>query len=490
MAILVVVTALVTTGAVFFVMLRGPAPQEPKHDAITASPKAHWIASECEPSLARAALALAEKRRAVCGHVRAPETKNSRRSVEIAVVRLILENPTKVPLLFVAGGPGDAFSYKLEERLKYFTPLAAGREIVVIDQRGTGQSRPLLECTSTPKSQADLARCFTEWSADVDLGSFNTIQSAADLALVLENQELEKVAVYGVSYGTHLALTFAQDYPARVEALLLDSPISRKQDVLAQAAEMAQAGFQKIVAACRDNEACARRFEISLESISEVALQMNERSADSGTDWVYALSKLSLSPKVPGLVPLLVEQAKSGDVSLMNKLREGFSGYSSSLGLHLSIQCAEFLATTSVAKIKARETAVKEPFREAFSALAYGEQCRTWRVPAEPPPQIRERLTVPTLILSGAHDPVTPPEYGQEVLQELAEGHQIVIQSVSHAAALSDCGAQVGALFFDEGLLALRGRLPACVGAPLGFFESPPDAEQVAQMVHDIRYRL
>src|SRR5690606_10521263 len=168
-AILMAVTALVITGAVFFVMHHEPSPQKPMHVNKDELPEAGWQDFPCEPLLIQAAEALTEKRRALCGHIVVPEGTNSRRHVEIAAVRLIPENPTNAPLLFIAGGPGDAFSYRLEERLRYFTPLARGREILVVDQRGTGQSRPLLECTPAPKSSADLTRCFTEWSADVAL---------------------------------------------------------------------------------------------------------------------------------------------------------------------------------------------------------------------------------------------------------------------------------------------------------------------------------
>src|SRR5690606_21070336 len=113
-----------------------------------------------------------------------------------------------------------------------------------------------------------------------------------------------------------------------------------------------------------------------------------------------------------------------------------------------------------------------------------------WRVPAQSLPQHSEKLKVPTLVLSGYLDPVTPPEYGQDVAENLATSRHVVIQSATHAAALSGCGGEVGALFFGKGLSALEENPPACIEAALRFCESPPKREVVSQMVHHIRYRL
>jgi pimeloyl-ACP methyl ester carboxylesterase len=487
-------TALVITGAVFVYFAKSESESVPSSIPREPQPQTDaWVELPCPKELLKLAQVPAHKRKAQCGRLSVPEAEGeTRRTVEIGVVRLTpRDGAAKKPLLFLAGGPGDAFSYYLEKRLPAFGALAKGREILIVDQRGTGQGKPLLKCKRELKTREQLDSCFREWRADLDPGSFNTVQSARDLARVLDYHKIDKVAVYGVSYGTRLALAFSELYPARSERVLLDSPVAYV-DVLSDAAKNAQAALTRVLSACHDEARCKAAFPTSFDGLITLVEAMDREgdgsaASNSGNDFLYALSKLSLHPGVLPYVPYLIERARQGDQELPNKLREASSSYQSSLGLHLSVQCAEFFAHTSPAAIRKGEEGVNPAFRRAFSTASYEDQCADWAVPPLPPPRAPENLDVPVLVVSGAFDPVTPPEYGALLQKALPRSRHVTIRSVAHGAVLSACGALVGSGFMEGGLDA---SLPSCVDAKLTFETGPPDETRLQQILHEIRYRL
>lgn len=481
-------TALVISGAVFY-FLKSEVDPVPDSSPLEPAPsKEAWGQLPCPEGLTRLAQAPAHKRDAQCGRLSVPEVEgDARRSVEIGVVRLRLrDGAAKNPLVFLAGGPGDAFSHHLDKRLPAFGALAKGREILIVDQRGTGQGKPLLECKREPKTREELERCFREWRAELDLGSFNTTQSARDLARVLEHHRIDKVAVYGVSYGTRLALAFSELYPERTERVLLDSPVAYV-DVLSEAAKDAQTALTRVLIACHKEPRCSAAFPTSFDGLVALVEAMDQEEASAGNNFLYSLSKFALHPGVLPYVPYLIERARQGDQVMLNKLRAASSSYRSSFGLHLSVQCAEFFAHTTPATIRAAENEVSPVFRRAFSTVSYEEQCAGWAVPPLPRPRAPQKLDVPVLVMSGGFDPVTPPEYGALVQKDLPRSRHVTIQSVAHGAALSSCGALVGSGFMDGGLDA---GLPPCVDEGLVFETGAPDETRLQQIIHEVRYRL
>lgn len=481
-------TALVITGAVFFFLWGGSEPPASPARPNVVAEKELWTEVPCPIRLARLAASPAHKRKAQCGRLTVPESEGEdRRTVEVGVVRLMpVEENRKKPLLFLAGGPGDAFSHDLERRLPSFGALAKSREILIVDQRGTGQGRPLLQCKRDIKTREQLDGCYREWRADLDPGTFSTRQSARDLALVLEHHKIDQVAIYAVSYGTRLALAFAELFPRRIERILLDSPVAYV-DVLSEAAQNAETALKEVIESCQKDESCKSTFPLSFDDLVSVVEAMDKKDAGSGNDFLYALSKLALHEGVLPYVPYLIDRAGRGDFQLFNQMRDGFSTYQSSFGLHLSVQCAEFFAHTTKEAISAGEEKVSPVFRRAFSTASYDDQCSGWAVAPLPEPRAPEDLHVPVLVVSGAFDPVTPPAYGAAVKSALPRSRHVTIRSVAHGAVQGSCGALVGSGFMEGGLDAA---LPTCVEDKLVFETQPPDATRLQQIVHQIRYRL
>ncbi len=482
-------TALVLTGAVFFAFRSTPdaAPAQASKSATPPS-KEPWTDEPCPPNLVTVVESRAHQRTPKCGKLWVPELDDSRRSIEVGVVRLIpKDGGSRSPLLLLPGGPGDAFSPDLHKRLPIFAPLAAGREILIVDQRGTGSSKPLLDCKRSLKTQEHLESCFREWRADLDPDAFNTSQSARDVARVLEYHGIEKVAVYAVSYGTRLAVEFAKLFPNKIERLLLDSPVPYETDVLAHAAKNAQEAFSKILAACQGDESCASAFPADLERLVGIVEEMDKKRAGTGTDFLHDLSKLALHPAVIPYVPLIVAQAGRGETALLDELRKGFSEAISPLGLHLSVQCAELFAHTTPSDIERVELTLAPPFRRAFSVTSYEQQCKGWAVASRPKLKPPSDLQVPVLVVSGALDPATPPEYGASVQQDFPLSRHVVVQSVAHGAVLSSCGALVGRGFLEGGL---DSALPKCVEEKVKFEQVAPDKTRISEIIHQVRYRL
>src|SRR5690606_28591928 len=206
---LVAASALVGTGAVFL-FPKGRAVD--KADSPGDDPRgkeAAFVVLPCEADLLRLIERPVFDRRAVCAKMKVPLTPAAKRTIELGVFRLIPRKPTsRAPVLLLAGGPGDSFSPHLDKRLTYLLPLARDREILIIDQRGTGAGRPSRDCEEKLREKEDLARCFDEWNTDLDVAAFSTENSVRDIAAVLAALEMQRIAIVSVSYGTRLASAF------------------------------------------------------------------------------------------------------------------------------------------------------------------------------------------------------------------------------------------------------------------------------------------
>lgn len=178
------------------------------------------------------------------GYIEVAENRqvNNSRKIRLGFVKLASysENP-KAPIVYLAGGPGGSATGAAQSRRYFlFEQLRQVADVIVFDQRGTGLSRnDLKNChfpTSVPLEQA-LTRsslleesklsakfCAKQWREQgIDLNGYNTLESVADLEALRQALRVDKISLWGISYGTHLALAMAKYYPNSIERLVLAS---------------------------------------------------------------------------------------------------------------------------------------------------------------------------------------------------------------------------------------------------------------------------
>jgi len=202
-----------------------------------------------------------------CGWVTVPEAPDSERDIQLAV--MVLYSSSEVPndpVVYLEGGPGGSGLSVVATEPFVFEHILSQRDLVLIDQRGTGYSDPWLVCpedieATVEEALESLRTCRETWQGrGVDLGQYNTRQNASDIERVRAALGYAEWNVYGISYGSRLALTVLRDYPEHVRALMIDGVLPLQADLLASATPSSAASLQAVNAGCQEQADCAAAY--------------------------------------------------------------------------------------------------------------------------------------------------------------------------------------------------------------------------------------
>lgn len=435
-----------------------------------------------------------------CGRVTVPVAPGSTKTLTIEVLRVFsnADDPAPDPIVYLEGGPGFPGSSAVLGAFEAFEPFVAERDLVVVDQRGTGASGDSLDCTvdidSLGQGSAEegpefddpllelLARCSVRLTAEgVDLSAYRTAPSAADVDAVRRALGYDQWNLLGISYGTRLALTVLRDHPAGVRSVVLDSVVPLQVDLIGHLAVNGLLGFDAVFASCAEQEACSAKYPDPMTQLRRVTAQLNETPGEfgefgmTGDDLLNLLFNLMYHPQGVALIPLLIDEAERGEMGRLANILEILSGDGDgggsdgdmSFGLHLSAHCAEEIPFTSRETVAAIEADLPEELVGGLSGAYYFDYCDAWRVP---PADARENELVssgvPTLVMAGGFDPITPPIYAELVHGDLENSTLVIVDNLSHGASLDGCGQDLVQQFYDAPGAPLVDRCVASVPAP------------------------
>ncbi len=210
-----------------------------------------------------------------CGMVTVPENHANPDGptikLAVAIVHSTSPNLAPDPLLFIAGGPGGRALDNVSFWLEYLHPLLARRDVVFFDQRGTGRSEPAMECleidigVTDPLEAYGLVGAITACrdrltDAGIDLSAYNSAQNAGDIAVLREALGYEEWNLYGVSYGSRVALTVLRDHSQGVRSAILDARTPVDADSLLEDPAHARSAFQKLFATCQTELVCQTAY--------------------------------------------------------------------------------------------------------------------------------------------------------------------------------------------------------------------------------------
>jgi pimeloyl-ACP methyl ester carboxylesterase len=443
------------------------------------------------------------EREVKCGTVIMPEDPDSpaSRSIEVryAVVPAVARNKEPDPMFVFAGGPGQAATKVARQVMPVFAELNARRDLVFIDQRGTGRSNPL-ECDADetslrsafePAQQiARLGQCLKSLAADPR--QYATWIAVRDFEAVRARLGAEKVNLWGSSYGTRAALEYMRQYPQRVRTAVLDGvappdmvlPISFSID--------ADAALKSLGEACARDQQCRTRHPDFDERISALLKRaesgINVRVPHPLTGDVESVrldSKMLASllrvplyvPQLASLLPFALSEARDGDFAALVALSAAISGGISenfAVGMHYAIICAE-----DVPRIDAAAQAQANATRlgAAFADL-YQQACRLVPSRAVPPEFYSVPASaVPVLIFSGGLDPATPPRHGDSVARRLGNAKHIVAPNLGHGISAQGCAPKLVSRFVrDASFEAVDGECLERIPAPTFFVAIDPTA--------------
>jgi pimeloyl-ACP methyl ester carboxylesterase len=440
-----------------------------------------------------------------CGVLRAPERRDDPAAGEVEVAVLILrstaEDPAPDPIVYLEGGPGGSSLPALDFWVESLAPVLEKRDVILVDQRGTGFSKPLLTCDDEyadaflfSTTTEILQRCIGRLDGEgVDRSAYTTRESADDLKLLRESLGLEQWNLYGVSYGTRLALAAMAADPMGIKTVTLDSAYPTGVDPYLDLPSNAQRSFAAVFAACRADPACdgaypdlENRFYGALEGLELEPLILDGTHPTNGSNLRYALTgsglvqilfqALYLYDVIPD-VPKALDAAIEGDGQPVwdlligpgfpdpdeieafeeEALDLGIESFPPSIadGMHLSVQCTEEIPFTDMAALESRLDEL--PFELAFAlggtVYSLEEQCGVWNVPAWNIDEIEPAINrdIPTLVLAGNFDPITPPEWGQLAAGKLNRATFLQVDAVGHAViGAGECAGQIISSFADD----------------------------------------
>jgi pimeloyl-ACP methyl ester carboxylesterase len=433
-----------------------------------------------------------------CGIWTVPEDRSrpDERKIDlrVAVVRAVSRSPAPDPLVFLTGGPGQAATESYPALHPAFRRVNRDRDIVLVDQRGTGGSNAL-RCPETDGLDPALfdESAVAPWVEEClsalhgDPRFYTTAIAMDDLDEVREALGYETVNLYGVSYGTRAALSYMRKYPSRVRAVVLDGVAPPTEALGLDVARDAQRALDVMMARCASEPPCRGAFPDLKEDLDRLLLRLAEpvsvslRHPRSGAMVTlplaremaaYAIRLLSYSQETQSLIPVVLDAAASGDyqpLAAQFLLTTAQVQETVAEGMSLSVVCAEDFPfyEPSLIQEKNRDTYLGE-----MSTQSLARVCPLWPRAAIPDDfKNPVRSEAPVLLLSGEADPVTPPENAELVRAELGKGAlHLVAPGQGHVVIHRGCIADLAAEFIEAS--SHEGLDTSCVAriAPQAFF--------------------
>jgi len=416
-----------------------------------------------------------------CGTLTVPENYQKPDAVKIdinfTVLPAIDKTTQKLPLMFLAGGPGQAASELSSMLRNRFYEIRKTHDIILVDQRGTGKSSQL-KC-DVPAFQLvdvygmlpmdfdikDVQECISQFTQD--LTQYNSENAIRDFDAVRAALGHDQINVYGGSYGTRAALIYMRMFPQNLRSVVLDSvaPMDYRIGLVGKSAERS---FDKLVENCKAEESCKNAFPDLAADYQKVFEQLHQEPVEltishprlatpttlkiDTTKFASTIQQQLYSVAGRSMMPLLISEAAKGNfMPFVGVLAQGdeLQPPGAIYGpLLMNIACNE-----DYPKISENDWLKDADNHFARNSAHHGLRliCPVWPK-YQPSEEFYEEVNtnIPTLILSGDLDPVTPPDNGDRADKMLPNSRHIVVKNLSHIVAINECGVDVVAQFIDE----------------------------------------
>ncbi len=466
--------------------------------AVTAAPRNYPVVYNSAPCWFQSGSSNGLKTE--CGQLTVPanRSKPGRGTVKLAVARIHSSSPTPQPdpVVYLEGGPGGSAISGIDYWTKPPANFLANRDLILIDQRGTGFSEPRITCDKLTDDFAGDVTVFTEEclriirNQGVNVADFNTTESADDIDDLRVALKIPTWNLFGISYGTRLALWIMHRHPEGVRSVVIDSVYPPGVAGLAAIPLDLQRSVLAIDADCQAQPGCAAAYPDLLGQLVSAVDKLNEHSSTTGAssrggrylnELFHTLYQFDTMPDIPKAISL----ANHGDVGGSLDLLEGKNVLERhpekkdeqpppgararphmTEALYHSVECAESVPATTPDALRAAGKTMAPQLANPFvdSGLQQIALCNVWSVPRNDLADVHS--DIPTLVLAGSYDPITPPEWAQRAQSFLTHSRfQLVVGSGHGTWTAGDCPKQEITAFIDDP----NGPPMDCTGAPPAF---------------------
>ena len=397
------------------------------------------------------------------GHVTVPERRDVLDSgtITIPYVRLLSEaDQASAPVIYLEGGPGGSGTEALEDQslTSLFKDVLASRDIILVDQRGTGDAKPELACSHshmfsmapspTPVERLEVIERLSMRCADqvravgIDLSAYNSQESADDIADLARHLNVEKIVLLGASYGSHLALSVVRRHETLVEQALL-ALIEGPDDTFKRPRQLDDM-LLALDAEAADPEANWPHSEPPSVAVEQALRQFDEPKMAS---WVDAygrkteveIARHDLESVLFGQMGRdifwrslsgVVERLRKGDWSQLARTTINWREERVSDPMSWAMDCASGASSDRLAQIEEQLAvsiaSIPLDFPHPYVCDAWGIEPlpESFRAPVE--------SDVPMLLISGELDPRTPPSNADELAKGLSKVAHIRVGGMAH----------------------------------------------------------
>lgn len=443
-----------------------------------------------------------------CGVLKVLEdySKPQGRKIDLPFIIFKADEPKKetYPLVVAGGGgPGGALGISEENRHTfdesawlhwYSSSIDTGRDLILIDNRGVGSSVPRLDCYEVeeasirslgkPLTEEDVVKLTKESfgacrkrlvESGIDISQYHLINAARDLEGLRIGLDVDQLNIYGVSYGTRIALEFERLYPSSTRALILDGIYPQSVKGYENEPRHNSEAMIRVIKKCQEDSDCLGQFGFNLEErLSTFLKQLEENPItvhitspvdyapidvvvtpdvffDSLFSMMYDETVISYMPKYMyatfrGNTDYLTELVRDYYVNeiVIDSLDEG---------AYASYACFDEIPFNDFTA--ARNSLKKYPFQHYSNNLAFvyvEAMCEAWDVPAATA-ELKEKydINTPVLIYSGELDPVTPAELAKPVVETARVSWELEWPNIAHGVMFaSDCADWTAQEFLNQ----------------------------------------
>ena len=410
--------------------------------------------------------------KARCGTLERPENPadpgSATLSLFVAVVPALNLEPDPDPLVPIAGGPGQASTSFYAGTANAFEAVRRNRDIVLLDQRGTGQSAPMKCETDQDIIEGRFSREETIAQTQTCLDGlphdpryFTTSVAVEDLEALRIALGYEQFNLYGISYGTRVAQHFLRRFPESTRSVVLDGVVAPQIALGPAIATEAQNVLDAIFGRCAESEACQERFPNIREAFLQLQQELTETPVTvlmpnpvtgqpeevhfSNDEMAGALRLLSYHPSTVALMPLLIDEAVKGNYAPLAAqfmmIAENMAD-TLNVGMHNAVVCTEdapYFAGEDIAREALEATYIGPIQLDALDAI-----CSVWpQGVIDDEFKVAVATDIPVLLLSGEADPITPPSYADLAAVDFGNALHLTGRKQGHGQAPRGCVADV-----------------------------------------------
>jgi pimeloyl-ACP methyl ester carboxylesterase len=422
-----------------------------------------------------------------------PDTRTIR--LAVAIFHPIKSPPEPDPIIYLQGGPGASILEIINSSFQqvYAPLLAADRDLILFDQRGVGFSEPALDCPGVQERGLELLdmemegqvfkeddlqvlfndayrTCHQDLSGIADLGDYNTLNSAADVNDLRIALGYDQVNLWGASYGTRLALEMMRDDPQAIRSVILDSVYPPEKDLYLEAPANLDRAMRLLFDACAADEACNAAYPDLRQTFFDTAAALDENPArlvveDPQTGQSYPMLftggaffglifQLMYETEALPFIPALIYETRLGNLDVIGRIYGQLLPLASvsSRGMMFSVQCNEEIAFSTVEQYE--QVLLDHPdiapyLQDSVLGDISYDVCSFWEAgKADDLENEAVESNIPTLILQGMFDPVTPPAWSMDAANSLHQSHYYLFSNVAHGVSPTDCGQEMMINFF------------------------------------------